>query len=144
MRNYEIPFWWHVDGLKLVAFHRYTSHVTDAWMEVEASELKEKSPISWRWFKDLEKRVRESWIREVESTGKSYDRTDVWDNKIVIECETSQGNRVFVGYYDNRFFLGFGVRSDSWIVPARFIEDPKCVICKESIYTHHDLCPSKP
>jgi len=42
---------------------------------------------------------------------------DKWDNKIVVECETEQGNRIFVGYYDCKYTLGLGRTGDRWTKP---------------------------
>jgi len=126
MRNKEIPFYWNAQELVLVNFYRYTSFVTDTFIEVERDE-REKYPKTYAFFDTLQKRVRESYIK---TDYADVPRRDLWDNKVVIECLTSQGNKIFVGYYDFRMSIGLGVKSDSWVKPYP--------ILKELVYNEAD------
>lgn len=47
---------------------------------------------------------------------------DMWDNKVVIECETERGHRIFVGFYDSTYSIGMGRTGDNWVVPLRYKE----------------------
>lgn len=118
MRNKSIPFYWRVSELTLVAFHRYTSHATDCFIEVRRDDEEEAAMKSREWFNELRKRVESSWILFDDGVK----RTRQWDNKVVIECKTTQGNTIFVGYYDLTMCIGLSVRSDSWIKPCPFVQ----------------------
>jgi hypothetical protein len=113
MKNQEIPFQWRVNELTLVNFHRYTSHVIDAFIELREYEEKDKLTPAYAWFTALRERVMKAHILFEDGT----ERTRYWDNKVVIECLTSNGNTIFVGFYDWTMSIGLGVRSDSWVKP---------------------------
>jgi len=124
MKNKNVPFTWHADQLELVAFHRYTSHTTDTVIEVDNDDVVEDNTdaaMSILWFQALKKRVLEAYM----DMGADGIRTKQWDNKVVIECRTSQGNTIYVGYYDWFYTIGFGVRSDSHIKPYPFVPKPE-------------------
>lgn len=116
MKNKEIPFYWHVKDLKLVNYYRYTSRVVDSFIELEYDE-KDEHPNTFKWFMDLRKKVESTKILIENGT----ERLRCWDNKIVIECQLSTGNTIYVGYYDRNMRIGLGVNSDDWVKPYPFI-----------------------
>lgn len=130
MRNKQIPFYWRAEELVLVNFYRYTSFVTDVFIELDDRDdrdNKREHGAAFAFFDTLKKRVRESYIK---TDYADVPRRDIWDNKVVIECLTSQGNKIFVGYYDFRMSIGLGVKSDSWVKPYP--------ILKELVYNEAD------
>ena len=123
MRNKLIPFQWKVSELKLVNYHRYTSYATDVFIEINNNDENNKDLDSQRaWFRALRERVEAAYMDT--AFPEQSIRTRQWDNKVVIECLTSQGNTIFVGFYDWTMCIGLGVRSDSWIKPYPFVDKP--------------------
>jgi hypothetical protein len=111
MKNQEIPFYWRVNELTLVNFHRYTSHVVDAFIEIREYGEEDKLTPAYAWFTALRERVMKAHILFEDG----IERTRYWDNKVVIECLTPNGNTIYVGYYDFTMQIGLSVKSDSWI-----------------------------
>ena len=119
MKNAIIPFYWNVDSLELVNYYRYTSFVTDVFIHLRSDDRKNQEfPNTTNWYYEFQNKVMKSSM-DMDEYGV---RTNQWDNKIVIECKTSQGNTIFVGFYDGNMSIGLGVRSDEWIKPFPFVK----------------------
>jgi hypothetical protein len=96
-----------VEG-KPVAFYPYTSNVMDRIFVVK----------DYHRIPEI-KKFREELIHLFQSC-KINARLD---NKIVFEMETANGKRIFYGFYDWTFAIGFAVQSDPWIKPVVRKED---------------------
>jgi len=119
MKNHIVPFYWGVDSLEFVNFYRYTSFVVDSFIELRSQDYTNNTyPRTSDWCFDFKAKVIDSFI----DMGEYGIRNNQWDNKIVIECKTSQGNTIFVGFYDGNMAIGLGVRSDDWIKPYPFVK----------------------
>ena len=81
---------------KMVNFHPYSSIVTKRFFKHEFSNSEEKNQYS-----ELKKELIEFGLK---CGIKCHD-----DNKVVFEVEID-GQRVFFGFYDWNFSIGFGVR----------------------------------
>lgn len=91
-----------------VAFYPYTSIVQDRILEVE----------NYNEVPSL-RELREELIEHFNDNGISC----TVDNKIVFEVDV-KGVRLFIGFKDWNFAIGFSVVSDSWIVPKRNPDAP--------------------
>lgn len=116
----QLPDFFWADRLKPVHFYGYRSSVKDRVIEFEVhgDENKEKYFDEIKRFQDLKIKCMATPLIPVKEDGSWGDPvTDVWDNKIVIECMTEQGNTIFVGYYDCIFSIGLGVKIMDWQKP---------------------------
>jgi hypothetical protein len=114
----KLPDFFWADRLTPVNFYGYTSSVRDTLFEIEANTEREKEANSEmiQRFHDLK---RKCMSMEVDMAFKKGEeaitnpdwRTDIWDNKIVIECKTEEGNSIFVGFYDFTYSIGLSVYS---------------------------------
>lgn len=90
-----------------VAFYAYTSWVTNPILDVDDS---------YRHLSDDDKDVIE-YIEHLRSlVAKLRRRNDYCstskDNKTVIEVKDHDGNSLFFGMYDSKYWIGLGVRSE--------------------------------
>jgi hypothetical protein len=87
---------------KPIAFYPYTSRVMGRFFSASYHDIPEI------------KAFRDDLIHLFNSCGIKARL----DNKIVFEVETELGQRVFYGFYDWKFSIGFSVKSDPWIKPV--------------------------
>lgn len=119
----ELPDYFWADRLTPINYYRYKSVVRDRIYEVRAASFEERlmNEEAIRRFNDLKKKCMTMSVDISDSEEPNW-RSDLWDNKIVIECETETGERIFVGFYDFTYSIGKSVSSDSWIKPWPYRE----------------------
>lgn len=110
----RLPIWLSMRNITPVRYYRYTSFVSDKLLEFEQKDAPE-------FFNELKERVMNRDIDISEAQDGSDVRTKVWDNKVVIECLTGNGNTLFVGYYDWKVCVGLGRWGDSWVKPYKIL-----------------------
>lgn len=117
-----IPFNWEAKDLKLVNYYRYTSYVIDRFIEFKSDDFdKDEFQEQKLWFCAIKDKVEKAKIDLSEAQDGSDIKTNQWDNKIVIEVETPQSNRIFIGFKDWTYCIGLGRDGDKWIKPQRFV-----------------------
>lgn len=115
----DIPefFWAH--RLKPINYYRYASLVVDPFFEAECTDT-ESTVV--RRFNALKKMCMDTYL-ETNMDGLDYQK-EVWDNKVVIECQTENGNTIYVGFYDLKLSIGLGVKTDPWVKPWAYRSKP--------------------
>lgn len=115
----KLPDFFWADRLTPINYYGYISSVRDVVYEVSADTEREKEEnmASIQRFHDLK---RKCMATELDVSIKKGDgelvvmpnwQTDIWDNKIVIECKTEEGNTIFVGFYDFTYSIGLSIYS---------------------------------
>lgn len=110
-------FFFKAEQLTPIRYYRYTSWVTDRFFEIRYDD--KLNP--WiRVFEALKDKAKKMYMDISEAQDGSEIRTQQWDNKVVIECLTSNGNILFVGYKDGGYVLGLGRDGDKWVKPYHY------------------------
>ena len=141
----ELPSWFIPEKLKLKNFYRYTSWVEDAFFEVRNMNNydRDKYATQLAAFIELQEKSMKTKVNVGYNTedGKPDLRERLWDNKIVIEVETEDGETYFVGYKDWTYKIGKGRGGDSWIEPYPYVSNMGFNINKPTVEMNYSDCP---
>jgi len=121
---HKLPDWFYADRLTPINYYGYTSATREVFFE---HFWDEKDPDVIARFNDLKRKCMMTPLDVRREGDKDPAWTkDVWDNKVVIECETEQGERIFVGYHDGTLTLGrkFYSKDGRTAQPYMNIENP--------------------
>lgn len=104
----EYKFWLKIGNLKPVRFYRYTSGVSYVILKQSHNYKTEEH----------------SFLEELGNQLRSLIPQNLWDNKVVVECEMisehpsqKAKSNIFIGKSDNCWKVGLGVWSDDWVEP---------------------------
>ena len=119
----KLPDYFWADRLTPINYYRYRSSVQDRFFEVRVLSEEEKvlHQEVIRRFNDLKKKCMTMSVN-INDLDQPDWTTDLWDNKIVIECRTELGETIFVGFSDFTYSIGKSVSTDSWIKPWPYRE----------------------
>lgn len=99
------------DRVTPIAFYPYPSSTRDRFYQTQVFLKRvpsEENKQMLEFFNDLKLKCLSTPLNVSEG---SY-RKDVWDNKVVIECLTEEGETIYVGYYDVTLSIGRSVKSE--------------------------------
>lgn len=104
----QIPEFFYADRLTPIAFYGYTSSVTDRIYEVDADDASERLAVER--FNDLKRKCMGMCV-DMRKDGDEEPlwSKDIWDGKIVIECQKEDGSIIYVGYWDFTYSIGLSV-----------------------------------
>lgn len=110
--NTKIPDYFWADRLTPVKYFGYTSSVRMRVFEIDVYNKRGKEKEVIQRFNDLKQKCMDMFVdmRSSDSTEPLWS-SNVWDNKIVIECLTETGETIFVGYYDFNYSIGKAIYS---------------------------------
>lgn len=108
MKEYKL--WLRIENLKPIKFYHYTSCTVYRILSQSFNYKTEEHDFLEELGNKLQMLIQEKGI--------------AWDNKVVIECELDKNrtyikemSNIFIGKYDGRWSVGFGVWCDEWIKP---------------------------
>jgi hypothetical protein len=100
----NLPDYFWADRLTLINHYPFPSHTEDRIFEQRFDD--DNAEVIQR-FNDLKRKclMTPLDVREEDAPDPVW-ATDVWDGKVVIECETESGEKIFVGWFDNNLTIG--------------------------------------
>lgn len=101
----RIPYSLRLAILKPVRFYPYPSIVID---EIYCIELNSEDKAVLEQFERFEEKCKDTYLNMGTEMEPQLFK-NIFDNKVVIECVTSVGNKVYVGFYNNKWKMGLGV-----------------------------------
>jgi len=121
-KNNTLPYSFRAEALMPIEYYRYTSWVEDRLIDLECHN-RQNDPTLAEDVAPFEK-IKQKCMDTPLDISNAQDGSDIrlreWDNKVVVCCLTSSGNRVYIGEKDGNWSLGLGVHSDSWIKPWKY------------------------
>lgn len=122
MKLTTLPYNFTADSLMPIAYYPYTSSTVDRIVDVNVWNRRDDPTLQddIKPFLDIKKKCMATLLDCSSAQDGSEMRLNQWDNKVVLCLQTTQGNLVYIGYYDNNWTMGFGVSSDKWVKPQKY------------------------
>lgn len=113
----QLPDFFWADKLTLVNYYGHPSMVEDKIFEIPLAtdEMKDRHSNKIQRFHDLKRKCLQTELSFDSSTLVTTWETDIWDDKIVIECKTERGNTIFVSYNGWTYSIGLSVKNPQWV-----------------------------
>jgi hypothetical protein len=122
----KLPEFFEASNLIPVKYYRYSSRISLSFYELDTNseESRTQYAADIRRFHDLKRKCLSMELEVPDKTGNLVPLTDIWDNRVVIECDVANkppmGGKIWIGYNDGVYSVGLGCISDRWIKPYSY------------------------